>query len=181
MEYRYYYTMEYLPTRYMADSEERRNRKAVWNFKDGVCSDEILDDLTDAVERIVGESTDFYDESDYVICFIPASTRVKTIHRYSSVAKCLSRNTGIRATLSAITRDVDSEAEHLSGKSNNPTRDFSFDSSQFDGKNVILVDDVITRGRTFVHTADKLIARGALSVTGLFVAKTVNPDCAQIA
>jgi predicted amidophosphoribosyltransferase len=46
----------------------------------------------------------------------------------------------------------------------------------FRGKKVILVDDVITRGRTFVQTADKLIANGASSVEGMFVAKTVNPD-----
>ena len=41
---------------------------------------------------------------------------------------------------------------------------------------VILVDDVITRGRTFCQTADKLMQNGASSVVGLFVAKTVNPD-----
>lgn len=44
------------------------------------------------------------------------------------------------------------------------------------GKKVILIDDVITRGRTFSDTAIKMINKGASSVVGLFVAKTVNPD-----
>jgi predicted amidophosphoribosyltransferase len=44
------------------------------------------------------------------------------------------------------------------------------------GKKVILIDDVITRGRTFTQTASKILANGASSVTGMFVAKTVNPD-----
>lgn len=46
----------------------------------------------------------------------------------------------------------------------------------FRGKKVILVDDVITRGRTFVQIANKLISNGASSVEGLFVAKTINPN-----
>ena len=44
------------------------------------------------------------------------------------------------------------------------------------GKKVILIDDVITRGRTFTQTASKILANGASCVIGMFVAKTVNPD-----
>jgi predicted amidophosphoribosyltransferase len=171
MEYRYYYTMEYLPTRYEASKSEWNNRHAVWNFKDGVCSSSVLNDLVEIINHIVSGR-----KSDYVICFIPASTSSKTTNRFSSVARRLTERTGVQSTLSAITRTSDSEAGHIAGKSNNPTADFCFNSSLFRGKKVILVDDVITRGRTFVQTADKLIANGASSVEGMFVAKTVNPD-----
>ena len=44
------------------------------------------------------------------------------------------------------------------------------------GKKVILIDDIITRGTTFNKTADKLESMGAVCVTGLFLAKTINPD-----
>ena len=43
MELRYFYTMEYLPTRYEASQSEWNNRRAVWNFKDGNCSSVIID------------------------------------------------------------------------------------------------------------------------------------------
>jgi predicted amidophosphoribosyltransferase len=43
------------------------------------------------------------------------------------------------------------------------------------GMNIILIDDVITRGQTFNDTGRKLMAAGAASVTGLFLAKTVHP------
>jgi len=171
MDYRYYYTMEYLPTRYEANSREWDNRRAVWNFKDGMCSSSVLQDMADIVDRIVGGR-----RSDYVICFIPASTASKTTNRYSSVARRLTERTGVQATLFAISKTSDTESGYIAGKSSNPTADFCFNPSAFRGKKVILVDDVITRGRTFVQTANKLMSNGASSVEGLFVAKTVNPD-----
>ena len=171
MEFSYYYTMEYLPTRYEADEQEWNNRKAVWNFKDGYCSQAVLNRLAEVIRKECR-----MNPSDCVICFIPASTSSKTVIRYSKVARQLSAITGVSASLSAISRKSDGEAGHLCGKTSNPTKDFDFDSRVFRGKKVILIDDVITRGRTFVQTADKLMANGASSVVGLFVAKTVNPD-----
>ena len=162
--------MDYLPTRYDADSNEWEIRRAVWNFKDGNCSTRILNMLESYVDRIVGSnSTD-----DYVICFIPASTRAKTQNRFGFVANALKSRTGVEATLDAITKPVDSEAGHIAGKSNDPTAGFIFHPEYFRGKKVILIDDVITRGTTFNDTAAKLSRYGAKSVTGLFVAKTIH-------
>lgn len=163
--------MEYLPTRYEANSSEWDNRRAVWNFKDGTCSNSILNDMVTIINHIVNGR-----DNEYVICFIPASTRTKTINRYSNVARKLTERTGVWATLSGISKSSDSESGYIAGKSSNPTEDFCFDPSIFRGKKVILIDDVITRGRTFVQTANKLMSNGASSVVGLFVAKTVNPD-----
>ena len=163
--------MEYLPTRYEANSREWDNRHAVWNFKDGVCSTSVLNDMSEIINDIV-----IGREYEYVICFIPASTKSKTINRFATVARKLTERTGVKATLSGICKTSDSESGYIAGKSSNPTADFCFDSSVFRGKKVIFVDDVITRGRTFVLTADKMIANGATSVEGVFVAKTINPD-----
>lgn len=169
MAYNYFYTMDYLPTRYEADSNEWENRRAVWNFKDGNCSTKILNMLKNYVDRIVGsDSTD-----DYVICFIPASTRAKTLNRFGNISEVLKTRTGVKATLNAIIKPVDSESGYVAGKSNDPTAGFQFHPEYFRGKKVILIDDVITRGTTFNDTAAKLSRYGAKSVTGLFVAKTV--------
>lgn len=176
MEYSYYYTMEYLPTRYAASQNDWDNRRAVWDFKDGICSEAIINSLVRHINSIVCGS-----KSGYIICFIPASTSYKTSNRFGSVARRLAERTGVQATLNAITKSSDSESGHIAGKSCNPTADFDFNSSCFRGKNVILIDDVITRGRTFYDTAVKLENNGARSVTGLFVAKTVNPDWNSLA
>ena len=171
MEFCYYYTMEYLPTRYVASDNDWNNRHAVWDFKDGICHESIANDMVEIIKHIADGH-----ESEYIICFIPASTKSKTINRFASVATKLTERTGVKATLSGIYKTSDSESGYIAGKSSNPTADFCFDSSVFRGKKVILVDDVITRGRTFVLTADKMIANGATSVEGVFVAKTINPD-----
>lgn len=168
-----YYTMEYLPVRYNGTSEQVANRKAVWNFKDGNASSSIIDALAARIRMIAGS-----DKSSYVVCFVPASTSWKTSRRYSSVARQLEQITGVRAAMSAITKPVDGEAGHIAGKTADPASEFSFDASQFRGKNVILVDDVVTRGRTLLSTSERLTARGAASVTGLAVAKTINPGYA---
>ena len=171
MEYTYYYTMEYLPTRYAASESEWNNRYEVWNFKNGSCSSAIINKMAGVINSIICGC-----KSDYVICFIPASTSLKTSLRYTNVARILTEMTGVSAFLAAIKKVSDSSAGHISGKSRNPTADFVFDTGCFMGKKVILIDDVITRGRTFRDTAHKLEINGAVSVTGLFVAKTVNPD-----
>lgn len=169
----YYYTMEYLPVRYNGTSQQIADRKAVWNFKDGNASGSIISDLATRVNIIAGQN-----KSSYVICFVPASTGFKTNRRYSSVARQLEQMTGVKATLCAITKPQDGEAGHIAGKTSDPASEFSFDSNYFRGKNVILVDDVVTRGRTLSSTGKRLVNNGANSVTGLVVAKTVNPDWA---
>lgn len=170
---KYYYTMEYLPVRYDGTSQQIANRKAVWNFKDGNASSDIINELAADVNKIAG-----CNKSNYVICFVPASTSWKTARRYSEVARRLQSMTGVTATLSAITKPQDGEAGHIAGKTVDPAAEFSFSSEYFRGKNVILVDDVITRGRTLSSTGNRLLSKGASSVIGLVVAKTINPNWA---
>lgn len=168
----YAHVLEYLPTRYSATYSQREDRKAVYRFKDyGTCEGKLFEGFVDAIKHIAG-----YNKSDYVICFIPASSQYKTEIRYSDLASRLENATGVRACFNAIKRSVDKASGYLNGKTGNPIEGLSFDSSYFRGKKVILIDDVITRGRTFCMTANELLDRGASDVIGLFVAKTVNPD-----
>ena len=168
--YNYGYCMEYLPVRYSANEEQRKNRKEIYNFKDGICSSRIKDFIIREVKSRVG-----YYASNWCVCFIPASTDYKTSKRYNELAEAIRREVGCACISDIISNKCDRESGHLSGKKSNPSEDFVFDSS-IRGKNIILIDDIITRGRTFVTTANKLENLGANSVVGLFVAKTINPD-----
>lgn len=165
--------MEYLPVRYNGTAQQISDRKSIWNFKDGYCSESIFNDLAHKVSDIAGFST-----NNYVVCFVPASTSEKTVRRYSKIASRIQSKTGVKASINAVYKPVDGEAGHISGKAADPASEFSFRSDFIRGKNVILIDDVVTRGRTMVGTAQRLLDNGASSVTGLAVAKTVNPDWA---
>lgn len=169
--FRYAHILEYLPCRYSASASQRNDRSSVYDFKDGYCNSKIFNGFVETIKSLVG-----YSKNDFVICFIPASTQAKTVRRYRDLATRLENATGVRACFNAIYRTEDKEAGHLSGGTINPLSGVSFDSSCFRGKKVILIDDVITRGRTFCRTANALLERDAQEVIGLFVAKTINPD-----
>lgn len=108
--------------------------------------------------------------------FIPASTHIKTIIRYKNLAAFIKKETGIACDIETIMPKADHEVGHIAGKKGNLVEDFVFKREDIAGTNIILIDDIITRGTTFMQTANRLIELGATQVTGLFLAKTINPD-----
>lgn len=54
-----------------------------------------------------------------------------------------------------------------------PEEDFLFNKEQIEGKDIILIGDIITTGTNFTKTCQKLAELGAKSVIGLFLAKTI--------
>lgn len=166
----FYNITEYLPVRYNGTLKQQQDRDMCFNFKDGILSATVKDAFLKKVEEITkGE------KAGWTICFIPASTSDKTKRRFSKLATAF-RKVGYIVKENAIFNEYDTEAGHINGKSGNPISSFGFDENAIKGKKIILVDDIITRGITFNMTADKLEELGASSVTGLFLAKTINPD-----
>lgn len=170
--YNYVHLMEYLPKRYSATYQQECDRKSIYDFKDGYCSTKIKMQLVEMIKKIIM----LEPNKEWCICFIPASTHFKTQRRYSELARYLIRETGCSCSINTISTLHDEEAGHIIGKKNNPADNFSVHETDIKDKNVILIDDIITRGNTFVYTADKLVMKGASFVLGLFIAKTVNPD-----
>lgn len=162
----YYYLSEYVPVRFSATNEQKQARQTVYNFKDGYYNDALMNKFTGAISRIAKSNT--------MVCFIPASSNERTRKRFSKLSSYINSHSMYSADVNAITRTQDSLPGHVHGKSSNPAGDFQV-SSSVRGKNIILIDDVITRGQTFNDTVRKLMAAGAASVTGLFLAKTVHP------
>lgn len=171
-KYSYTFLLEYLPVRYSATPQQESNRQTVYNFKDGFTSASIKDAFVDRIEQI----RQCFNGEDWRICFIPASTQVKTITRYRELAEYLQSKTGIPCSVRTIKTLKDDCSGHINGKKNNPAENFSIDQDDVNHKNIILIDDVITRGNTFVYTSNKLMANGAKQVIGLFLAETINPD-----
>nr|WP_297654907.1 phosphoribosyltransferase [uncultured Prevotella sp.] len=166
----YYYLKEYLPKRYNASAEQLADRQTCYNFKDGILSEEVSKSFLNKIEAITQGN-----KAAWRICFIPASTQVKTIMRYTNLMSAI-QSAGYTADMFTVYNEYDREAEHITGKTNNPIEGFGFKADGIVGKNVIVIDDIITRGTTFNMVAEKLLTMGATTVTGLFLAKTINPD-----
>ena len=166
----YHYLKNYLPVRYQANAQQLADRQTCYNFKDGNINDEVKSGFLNKIQEITnGEKT------GWAICFIPASTKSKTQIRYKKLAEAIQAS-GYKVAIDAIYNEHDHEAGHLTGKTGNPIEGFGFNTSGIAGKKIIVIDDIITRGKTFQMVAEKLMAMGATTVTGLFLAKTINPD-----
>ena len=156
--------------RYQANAQQLADRQTCYNFKDGNINDEVKSGFLNKIQEITnGEKT------GWAICFIPASTKSKTQTRYKKLAEAIQAS-GYKVAIDAIYNEHDHEAGHLTGKTGNPIEGFGFNTSGIAGKKIIVIDDIITRGKTFQMVAEKLMAMGATTVTGLFLAKTINPD-----
>lgn len=159
--------MEYLPLRYPPTLEEEKNRRIVSNFKRGRCSPELKNQFTDAIKQLKEERKDV----KLRVCFIPAITADKTALRYSQLATAIESETGIPSDYHTI---LPKRATELmaTGKTD-PAEDFLFNKEQIEGKDIILIGDIITTGTNFTKTSLKLTELGAKSVFGLFLAKTI--------
>lgn len=159
--------MEYLPMRYPPTLEEEKNRRIVSNFKRGRCSPELKNQFTNAIKQLKEERKDV----KLRVCFIPAITADKTALRYSQLATAIESETGIPSDYHTI---LPKRATELmaTGKTD-PAEDFLFNKEQIEGKDIILIGDIITTGTNFTKTCQKLTELGAKSVIGLFLAKTI--------
>lgn len=166
----YHYLKDYLPVRYQANAQQLADRQTCYNFKDGNINDEVKSGFLNKIQEITND-----EKTGWAICFIPASTKSKTQTRYKKLAEAIQAS-GYMVAIDAIYNEHDHEAGHLTGKTGNPIEGFGFNTSGIAGKKIIVIDDIITRGKTFQMVAEKLMAMGATTVTGLFLAKTINPD-----
>lgn len=150
-----------------ATEEEERNRKIVHDFKNGKCSQELKNQFTDAIKQLKDELKD----TNLSVCFMPAITADKTALRYSQLATAIESETGIPSDYHTILPKRVTELM-ATGKTD-PAEDFLFNKEQIEGKDIILIGDIITTGTNFTKTSLKLAELGAKSVTGLFLAKTI--------
>lgn len=170
--YKYAHLLEYVPVRYSATREQKEDRQTVFDFKDGYCPENIKEKFAALVQAIM--TADLYH--GWRVCFIPASSSARTIRRYNRLATFIQQHTGCPCDIDTISPIEDMEPGHYGVKPANPASNFKINANDVKGRNIILIDDVITRGYTFVQTANKLIANGANEVVGLFLAETIHPE-----
>ena len=83
--YSYTYLKEYLPVRYSATLEQESDRQVVYDFKDGYCSMSVKRAIVERI-KLIRQCT---NGSNWRICFIPASSRARTVCRYKALALSL--------------------------------------------------------------------------------------------
>lgn len=159
----------YLPVRFDANSDEKMARRVVYNFKDG--HDNVCHEVANLVSRFIVEKYDRLEDKVFMV--IPASTKSKNENRFRNFTDNICTSTNMKNEMSGISILFDrTESKGKVGVSK--VKNLSFDAERFEGKHVILFDDVITSGSSFEQVANILMKNGAKQVTGLFLAKTVH-------
>ena len=170
MNYEYRYLTEYLPKRYSATMKQENDREVIYDFKNGYCSLSLMNTIVECIKEIKNE----IGGNNWRVCFIPASTHHKTALRYSQLATAIETETGIPSDYHTILPKPELITQHMATGKTDPAEDFLFNKEQIEGKDIILIGDIITTGTNFTKTCQKLTELGAKSVIGLFLAKTIH-------
>lgn len=176
---RYSYLFNYYPTTcdFEATEEEWDNRWLVWDFKNTpgkTSSEDHQAALEKAIPMVKQKLVNTFGEESLkyltLVC-IPASSQQKTKLRYEEFSNLLCNELGMNNAYSHITV-VTAKEERRSGGTSIDTSKLSFDDSYFDGKYVLLFDDIITRGDSMRTFKTKMESLGAIVVGGLALGRT---------
>ena len=171
-DYRIRYKLRYVPEYYDGLSEQQlKDRKTITDFKKGIYDDEICEWFSETIMNIMkGE------DLEYIVCFIPSSKGdEKTIKRYSKLYEYLNIVLFCKVYLNDIGYVGYKPTKHSTGN-HIENYNLAISADHFYGKRVILIDDVLTTGRTFNEIAKMLEDFGAANVTGVFLGRTIHPD-----
>ena len=161
------YFFDYCPDRADRNVRDERNRSMILGFKDG--KDETAIHL---VTEFIFSYIPADELESWMLCVIPASTRAKNEARNRHFCESVSRISGIQNGYSKIIILFD-RTDSRDKKTDETTSNLQFGNG-FAGKKVLLFDDIVTRGVSFMQCAEEIMGKGAESVTGLFLGRTLR-------
>lgn len=163
----HYFFFYYYPTRFDDVTEfDWDVRNLIWDFKDGTRHDKVCQILTEKLRRVYGKALDLLT----FVC-IPASTREVNRNRYQEFMTDVCNATGMANGYDYVTIVKEKEPSHLGGES---SAEYSYDKDFFKGRQIILFDDVVTRGRSLAKMRMELENVGAHIVAALSIGRTYS-------
>lgn len=148
-------------------------RNLIYNFKKGIFNDNLPIILSYC---ILNEIFDIYNNEKYYICIIPASNIDSNFIRFDKLLQKISSELGINNGFDLVRRNYSINSSLQNGVKNtiNVLEGISF-SDELIGKNVILLDDVITKGNSLYNFNKKLFELGVNKVHPFFIGRTYYP------
>ncbi|MDE5880901.1 MAG: hypothetical protein K2H60_04165 [Muribaculaceae bacterium] len=179
--FHYYSLLKYFPItcNFEANETEWDDRWTVWNFKNTPGKTSLSDHeeaLDYVIPRIVSVLEDTFGRENLkyltLVC-IPASTAVKNQARYEVFSQRLCSETGMSNAFDKM-QIINSSEEKKFGGNGICTNNIAFDNKFFQGKYVLLFDDVITKGDSMFRFKRKMEKLNAIVIGGLSIGKTTH-------
>lgn len=162
---------KYFPKRIRNVGEkEIADRNLVYAFKDGKAYEEVARMTASSMKEQYGETC-----TGIVFSPVPASTHKKNEIRYKAFCERVCELTGAINGYDHVKVCGERLSIHEHRKAEKEIRKVSileFDEKWFDGKSVLVYDDVITRGMSYALYACQLESFGANVLGGIFLART---------
>ena len=161
--------MNYVPQRYMrrADFDTQENMRHILDFKAG------RKYASRWASRIVGRALSSMDLSNTVIVCIPASCEQTNKRRYKSFSADVCAMCGAINGFEHVQVVGKREKVHISRKHDKQTAsNVQIDTDYFNGKRVLLIDDICTTCATANAFIEQMQKAGADVRMTLFLAKT---------
>lgn len=161
---------DYLPIKYEATEKEWQIRQLIWDFKDGRRSGKVAELVARQIRAQFGSLCD-----TITFACIPACTAVANAIRYEEFAEEVCHLTGATNAYKAITIEGERLAVHenQNGKNIESVHIIKFNRDFFNGKKVLLFDDIITRGFSYARFACEIENFGAEVLGGYFLGRTL--------
>lgn len=181
----FYYTwlLYYYPTTcdFEASASEWDDRYTVWDFKNdpekGIDPEDHEAALDEVIPQLIQRLNDTFGK-EYLqfitlVC-LPASTNAKNAARYEEFSKRLCLETGMENAYGHIHIEKDGiskkHPDNHTGRSIQPV--IEYDDEFFNGKYVLLFDDVVTKGDTMLRYKNEMERLGAIVIGGMCIGKT---------
>lgn len=165
-----FYIHDYYPVAHYSDltTGQKKVSNLVFRFKEGGAGALVAKLFSLAIGRMPF----FYEAKNPVLIPIPASTRERQQQRFAKFCYLLARYLKITDGYRAIW--IKEDREQLKGSTGqDKLSNLIFHQEYIKGKDIFLVDDILTTGQSFIQTKRRMEQLGANSVTGLFLGKTV--------
>lgn len=164
-----FYIHDYYPVSHKLKltSEQKKVTNLVFRFKEGACASLAAKLFSLAISRM-----SYFDNLEEPILIpLPASTKERHRQRFESFCGELSRRLIIDNGFPAVR--IEQDREQQKGTNQRDISGLVFDPDYIEGRDVLLLDDILTTGMSFTLVKHELEKLGANSVTGIFLAKTV--------
>ena len=150
--------MKYYPVRIKNVGEQQKaDRQTIWDFKDGRAYEQVAQMTARHLQELFGSRI-----TSIVFSCVPASTAEKNELRYKRFSE----------RVCELTHAINGYPHMQVSAGRLAVHEHRRDTDFFKGKDVLLFDDIITKGISYATTADNLEACGANVLGGLFLAKT---------
>lgn len=168
-----YYLHDYLPARFgVKDRHQKQISNLIYRFKEGGCCGKLVAKI---ISLCMAHIDYIGDPEQTVLIPIPAATQERHRKRLPQLCYHLSRWLNVKDGFPAIWIKYD-RAESKGKKKKRILSNMNINRKYIEGKHILLFDDVFTTGQSFMQLQSKLIALGAKSVTGIFLAKTSHSE-----